>query len=158
MSNSLRDNDVQRNRLSTSVPGHRQGSSKNARMTVSAGTDGKSDRGALRLEQRAAMVQNVMSARTIELSPDITVANAIQRVTAASPSSATTPVKAVTPSSAAWINVIITCSSMASKSPARMTNTASSLWTSSHSEMVSTDWKSSKPSRLIWKVMPSAVR
>ena len=47
---------------------------------VSAGTDGKTDRGALRLEQRAAMVQNVMSARTIELSPDITVANAIQRV------------------------------------------------------------------------------
>jgi TonB-dependent receptor len=47
---------------------------------VTAGADGKTERGALRLEQRADMVQNVMSARTIELSPDITVANAIQRV------------------------------------------------------------------------------
>jgi outer membrane receptor protein involved in Fe transport len=47
---------------------------------VTSGTDGKTDRGARRLEQRADMVQNVMSARTIELSPDITVANAVQRV------------------------------------------------------------------------------
>lgn len=47
---------------------------------VTAGSDGRTDKGALRLEQRADMVQNVMSARTIELSPDITVANAIQRV------------------------------------------------------------------------------
>ncbi|HXB34738.1 MAG TPA: DUF2012 domain-containing protein, partial [Puia sp.] len=42
--------------------------------------DGGSDRGARRLEARADMVQNVMSARTIELSPDITVANAVQRI------------------------------------------------------------------------------
>ncbi len=42
--------------------------------------DGKSDGGARRLEQRADMVQNVMSARTIEISPDITVANAVQRI------------------------------------------------------------------------------
>jgi TonB-dependent receptor len=47
---------------------------------VTAGPDGRTEKGALRLEQRAAMVQNVMSARTIELSPDITVANAMQRV------------------------------------------------------------------------------
>ena len=47
---------------------------------VTSGLDGKSDKGARRLEQRADMVQNVMSARTIELSPDITVANALQRV------------------------------------------------------------------------------
>ncbi|HET6255574.1 MAG TPA: TonB-dependent receptor [Puia sp.] len=47
---------------------------------VTTTNDGRSDRGARRLEQRADMVQNVMSARTIELSPDITVANAIQRV------------------------------------------------------------------------------
>src|ERR1700722_7800676 len=39
-----------------------------------------SDNHARRLEQNAVMVQNIMSARTIELSPDITVANAIQRV------------------------------------------------------------------------------
>jgi TonB-dependent receptor len=38
------------------------------------------DKGARRLEQRANMVQNVVSARAIELSPDITVANALQRV------------------------------------------------------------------------------
>jgi outer membrane receptor protein involved in Fe transport len=47
---------------------------------VTSGSDGKTDRGARRLEQRADMVQNIMSARTIELSPDITVANAVQRV------------------------------------------------------------------------------
>ena len=47
---------------------------------VTAGTDGRTEKGAIRLEQRAPMVQNVMSARTIELSPDITVANAMQRV------------------------------------------------------------------------------
>lgn len=39
-----------------------------------------SDSRARRLEQNAAMVENLLSARTIELSPDITVANAIQRV------------------------------------------------------------------------------
>ena len=46
---------------------------------VSAGAGG-SDRGARRLEQRSDMVQNILSARTIEISPDITVANALQRV------------------------------------------------------------------------------
>ena len=39
-----------------------------------------SDNHARRLEQNAVMVENLLSARTIELSPDITVANAIQRV------------------------------------------------------------------------------
>jgi TonB-dependent receptor len=39
-----------------------------------------SDNHARRLEQNAAMVENLLSARTIELSPDITVANALQRV------------------------------------------------------------------------------
>lgn len=48
-------------------------------MTV-IGAGAGSDRTARRLEQRSDMVQNIMSARTIELSPDITVANAIQRV------------------------------------------------------------------------------
>jgi TonB-dependent receptor len=35
---------------------------------------------ARRLEQRSDMVQNILSSRTIEISPDITVANALQRV------------------------------------------------------------------------------
>ena len=39
-----------------------------------------SDKLARRLEQRSDMVQNILSARTIEISPDVTVANAIQRV------------------------------------------------------------------------------
>src|ERR1700754_850583 len=38
------------------------------------------DREARRIEQRADMVQNILSARTIEISPDVTVANALQRV------------------------------------------------------------------------------
>jgi TonB-dependent receptor len=41
---------------------------------------GGSDNHARRLEQRSDMVQNILSARTIEISPDITVANALQRV------------------------------------------------------------------------------
>jgi len=41
---------------------------------------GGSDRTARRLEQHSAMVQNVLSAKTIQLSPDVTVANALQRV------------------------------------------------------------------------------
>lgn len=41
---------------------------------------GGSDRGARRIEQRSDMVQNILSARTIEISPDVTVANALQRV------------------------------------------------------------------------------
>jgi hypothetical protein len=41
---------------------------------------GGSDRGARRLEQRSDMVQNILSARTIEISPDVTVANALARV------------------------------------------------------------------------------
>ena len=38
------------------------------------------DAHARRLEQRSDMVQNILSARTIEISPDVTVANALQRV------------------------------------------------------------------------------
>ncbi len=41
---------------------------------------GGSDNHARRLEQYAPMVENLLSARAIELSPDITVANAMQRV------------------------------------------------------------------------------
>jgi hypothetical protein len=46
---------------------------------ISAASGG-SDHGARRLEQRSDMVQNILSARTIEISPDVTVANALQRV------------------------------------------------------------------------------
>lgn len=48
--------------------------------TTVVGAAAGSDMTARRIEQRSDMVQNIMSARTIELSPDITVANAIQRV------------------------------------------------------------------------------
>ena len=41
---------------------------------------GGSDKMARRLEQRSDMVQNILSARTIEISPDVTVANALARV------------------------------------------------------------------------------
>ncbi|HXB08459.1 MAG TPA: TonB-dependent receptor [Puia sp.] len=47
---------------------------------VSTAAGPGSDREARRAEQRADMVQNILSARTIEISPDITVANALQRV------------------------------------------------------------------------------
>ncbi|GGB15759.1 TonB-dependent receptor [Puia dinghuensis] len=46
---------------------------------ISAASGG-SDNTARRIEQRSDMVQNILSARTIEISPDITVANALQRV------------------------------------------------------------------------------
>ena len=41
---------------------------------------GGTDHGARRLEERADIVQNLMSARSIELSPDVTVGNAMQRI------------------------------------------------------------------------------
>ncbi|HTI89689.1 MAG TPA: TonB-dependent receptor [Puia sp.] len=47
---------------------------------VSTVTGPGTDREARRIEQRADMVQNILSARTIEISPDVTVANALQRV------------------------------------------------------------------------------
>jgi len=47
---------------------------------VTTVSGGGTDREARRAEQRADMVQNILSARTIEISPDVTVANALQRV------------------------------------------------------------------------------
>ncbi|HSC40559.1 MAG TPA: TonB-dependent receptor plug domain-containing protein, partial [Chitinophagaceae bacterium] len=47
-------------------------------VTVSAGATG--EHGAMRLERIADPIVNVMSAKTIQLLPDITVANALQRV------------------------------------------------------------------------------
>ncbi|AUD00555.1 TonB-dependent receptor [Spirosoma pollinicola] len=49
-------------------------------VTVKARRDGSSDRTARDLERNALQVTNIVSGRTIELSPDLTVANVIQRV------------------------------------------------------------------------------
>ena len=51
-----------------------------AEVTVRAKRDGASDRTARDLERNALQVTNIVSGRTIELSPDLTVANVIQRV------------------------------------------------------------------------------
>ena len=48
--------------------------------TVSAENKGKTEAGARAIEKTSLSVMNVMSARAIELSPDLTVANAIQRM------------------------------------------------------------------------------
>lgn len=49
-------------------------------VTVTAKRDGSSDRTARDLERNALQVTNIVSGRTIELSPDLTVANVVQRV------------------------------------------------------------------------------
>lgn len=49
-------------------------------VTVSAGTGKESDNYARRLEKISEPIMNVLSAKTIQLLPDITVANALQRV------------------------------------------------------------------------------
>ncbi len=49
-------------------------------VTVKTKRDGSSDRTARDLERNALQVTNIVSGRTIELSPDLTVANVIQRV------------------------------------------------------------------------------
>lgn len=49
-------------------------------VTVKGKRDGSSDRTARDLERNALQVTNIVSGRTIELSPDLTVANVIQRV------------------------------------------------------------------------------
>ncbi len=49
-------------------------------VTVKGKRDGSSDRTARDLERNAQQVTNIVSGRTIELSPDLTVANVIQRV------------------------------------------------------------------------------
>lgn len=49
-------------------------------VTVMASNPGRSEAGARLIEKNAMSVVNVMSAKAIELSPDITVANAIQRM------------------------------------------------------------------------------
>lgn len=49
-------------------------------VTVTAVNQGRSEAGARQIEKNAMSVVNVMSAKAIELSPDITVANVIQRM------------------------------------------------------------------------------
>ncbi|MFD2938256.1 TonB-dependent receptor [Spirosoma flavum] len=49
-------------------------------VTIKAKRDGSSDHTARDLERNALQVTNIVSGRTIELSPDLTVANVIQRV------------------------------------------------------------------------------
>lgn len=49
-------------------------------ITVTATNPGRTEAGARALERKAMNVVNVMSAKSIELSPDITVANVIQRM------------------------------------------------------------------------------
>lgn len=49
-------------------------------VTVSADTYGSNDKTARRLERTAEPVMNILSSKTIQLLPDITVANALQRV------------------------------------------------------------------------------
>lgn len=48
-------------------------------VTISGGS-AKGDKGAMRLEKMADPIVNILSAKTIQLLPDITVANALQRV------------------------------------------------------------------------------
>lgn len=50
------------------------------RVTVAAHNPGRTEAGARGIEKRAMNVVNVLSAKAIELSPDITVANVIQRM------------------------------------------------------------------------------
>lgn len=53
-------------------------------VTIASRINGGSDQAARRIEQRADQVLNAVSARTIEVSPDITVANVMQRVSGVS--------------------------------------------------------------------------
>ena len=49
-------------------------------VTITASNPGRTEAGAREIERKAMNVVNVMSAKSIELSPDITVANVIQRM------------------------------------------------------------------------------
>jgi len=53
-------------------------------VVVSAGRNAVTDDGARGLEQRAEVVQNILSQKAIEISPDVTVANSLQRVSGVS--------------------------------------------------------------------------
>ncbi|MGY4537377.1 TonB-dependent receptor [Mucilaginibacter sp. UYNi724] len=53
-------------------------------VTVRATASGSTDRDACRIEQNATQVMNIVSGRAIEVSPDLTVANVMQRVSGVS--------------------------------------------------------------------------
>jgi len=53
-------------------------------ITISAKHDGSTENTARRIEQKSMQVMNVVSGRAMEVSPDLTVANAIQRVSGVS--------------------------------------------------------------------------
>ncbi|AYL99071.1 TonB-dependent receptor [Mucilaginibacter celer] len=53
-------------------------------VTVRASAGGSTDREARRIEQNATQVMNIVSGRAIEVSPDLTVANVMQRVSGVS--------------------------------------------------------------------------
>lgn len=53
-------------------------------VTVRATTGGSNERDARRIEQNATQVMNIVSGKAIEVSPDLTVANVIQRVSGVS--------------------------------------------------------------------------
>ena len=49
-------------------------------VSIAGKYNGETDKGARRLEKNADILQNILSAKTIQLLPDITVANALQRM------------------------------------------------------------------------------
>lgn len=53
-------------------------------ITISAKSDGSSEKTARRIEQKSIQLVNVVSGRAMEVSPDLTVANVIQRVSGVS--------------------------------------------------------------------------
>ena len=61
-----------------------QGGSDLNEISISAKHDGATENTARRLEQKSMTVMNVVSGRAMEISPDLTVANAIQRVSGVS--------------------------------------------------------------------------
>ena len=68
-----------RNEMKVDFPMQASATTLQEAYVTTAGSDG-SDHEARRAEQRADMVQNILSARSIELSPDVTVANSLQRI------------------------------------------------------------------------------
>ncbi|EHQ25047.1 TonB-dependent receptor [Mucilaginibacter paludis] len=55
-----------------------------AEVSVSAATSGSNDHDARRIEQKATQLMNIVSGKAIEISPDLTVANVVQRVSGVS--------------------------------------------------------------------------
>lgn len=85
--------------------------------TVIAGKqDASTDAAARRSEQHALNITNIVSAKAIQLSPDITIANVLQRVSGVSVERSSSGT-AGTQSYGVWISVIIIRSLTGSRSP-----------------------------------------